>query len=70
MAFYENLLPFSVRIKDIDQSPAFGRLFFLKDSKNAPLKSDVRSKPVCTLDIQLNGRLNLYLNSNQSILLK
>jgi len=53
MAFYENRLPFSVRIKDIEQSPAFGRLVFLKDPKNAPLKSDVRSPPVCTLDIQL-----------------
>jgi hypothetical protein len=53
LAFYENRLPFSVRIKDVDQSPAFGRLVFLKDPKNALLKSDVRSPPVCTLDIQL-----------------
>ena len=52
-AFYENRLPFVVRIKDIDQTPPTGRLVFLKDSKNAPLKSDVRSPPVCTLDIQL-----------------
>jgi hypothetical protein len=54
MAFYENRLPFSIRVKDIEQTPAvFGRLVFLKDAKNAPVKSDVRSAPVCTLDIQL-----------------
>jgi hypothetical protein len=52
-AFYENRLPFVVRIKDSDQSPPAGRLVFLKDPKNAPIKSDVRSPPVCTLDIQL-----------------
>lgn len=53
MAFYENRLPFIVKIKDTDQSPPSGRLVFLKDPKNAQLKSDVRSPPVCTLDIQL-----------------
>lgn len=54
MAFYENRLPFSVRIKDLDQAPPQGRLVFLKDSKNsATSKSDIRSPPVCTLDIQL-----------------
>ncbi len=52
-ALYENRLPFVVRIKDSDQSPPSGRLVFLKDPKNAPIKSDVRSPPVCTLDIQL-----------------
>jgi ankyrin len=29
-AFYENRLPFTVRIKDVDHSPATGRLVFLK----------------------------------------
>jgi hypothetical protein len=53
MAFYENRLPFAVRIKDVEQTPPMGRLVFLKDAKSAPLKSDVRSPPVCTLDIQL-----------------
>ena len=53
VAFYENRLPFIIKIKDLDQSPANGRLVFLKDAKNAPIKSDVRSPPVCTLDIQL-----------------
>ncbi len=53
MAFYENRLPFVVKVKDLEQSPALGRLVFLKDAKNAPIKSDVRSPPVCTLDIQL-----------------
>ena len=52
-AFFENRLPFVVRIRDTDQTPATGRLVFLKDPKNAPIKSDVRSPPVCTLDIQL-----------------
>ena len=52
-AFYENRLPFVVRIKDTDQTPATGRLVFLKDPKNAQIKSDIRSAPVCTLDIQL-----------------
>lgn len=52
-AFYENRLPFTVRIRDVDNSPATGRLVFLKDAKNAPVKSDLRSPPVCTLDIQL-----------------
>jgi hypothetical protein len=28
---------------------------WFKDAKNAPLKSDLRSPPVCTLDIQLPG---------------
>ena len=51
-AFYENRLPFTIRIKDIDQTP-IGRLVFLKDAKNAQSKSDLRSPPVCTLDIQL-----------------
>jgi ankyrin len=54
-AFYENRLPFTVRIRDLDQSAAAGRLVFLKDAKNAPLKSDLRSAPVCTLDIHLPG---------------
>jgi hypothetical protein len=54
MAFYENRLPFSVRIKDLDQAPPQGRLVFLKDAKNSTTsKSDIRSPPVCTLDIQL-----------------
>jgi hypothetical protein len=53
-AFYENRLPFVVRIKDIDgQVPPSGRLLFLKDARNAIAKSDVRVPPVCTLDIQL-----------------
>lgn len=51
-AFFENRLPFTVRIKDVDQL-ATGRLVFLKDPKNAPIKSDIRSPPVCTLDVQL-----------------
>lgn len=53
MAFYENRLPFIVKVKDLDQNPVTGRLVFLKDAKNAQIKSDVRSPPVCTLDIQL-----------------
>lgn len=53
LAFVENRLPFTVRIKDIDQTPPMGRLVFLKDPKNAQIKSDVRQPPVCTLDIQL-----------------
>jgi hypothetical protein len=59
LAFYENRLPFSVRIKDENGSgvrgtdqPA-GRLVFLKDPRNASVKSDVRLPPVCTLDIHL-----------------
>ena len=42
-------------MKDLDQSPVLGRLVFLRDAKSAPLKSDLRSPPVCTLDIQLPG---------------
>lgn len=53
LAFYENRLPFIVKVKDLEQSPVNGRLVFLRDAKNAPIKSDVRSPPVCTLDIQL-----------------
>jgi ankyrin len=53
MAFYENRLPFTVRIKDSEQQPATGRLVFLKDPKNAQIRSEVRSAPVCTLDLQL-----------------
>ncbi len=52
-SFVENRLPFVVRIRDLEQQPPTGRLVFLKDPKNAALKSDVRSPPVCTLDIQL-----------------
>jgi ankyrin len=52
-SFVENRLPFVVRIRDLEQQPPTGRLVFLKDPKNATLKSDVRSPPVCTLDIQL-----------------
>jgi hypothetical protein len=52
-SFIENRLPFVVRIRDLEQQPPTGRLVFLKDSKNAVVKSDVRSPPVCTLDIQL-----------------
>lgn len=52
-SFLENRLPFTVRVRDQDQQPPSGRLVFLKDPKNAQLKSDVRSPPVCTLDIQL-----------------
>lgn len=52
-AFYENRLPFTVRIRDLDHTPPTGRLVFLKDAKNALVKSDLRSAPVCTLDIQL-----------------
>ena len=53
VAFYENRMAFEVRIKDIEQTPPSGRLVFLRDAKNAAFKSDVRSPPVCTLDIQL-----------------
>ncbi|CAF0725360.1 unnamed protein product [Brachionus calyciflorus] len=55
MSFYENRLPFTIRIKDLDQNPPCGRLVFLKDSKSALAKLDgaIRSPPVCTLDIQL-----------------
>ena len=53
VAFYENRLPFSVRIKDLEQAPPTGRLVFLKEAKSAAAKTDVRSPPVCTLDIQL-----------------
>ncbi len=42
-------------MKDLDQSPVLGRLVFLRDAKSAPLKSDLRSPPVCTLDLQLPG---------------
>lgn len=55
MSFYENRLPFTIRVKDADQNPISGRLVFLKDSRNtlSKLDSATRSAPVCTLDIQL-----------------
>ena len=52
-SFVENRLPFVVRVRDLEQQPPAGRLVFLKDPKNAAIKSDVRAPPVCTLDIQL-----------------
>lgn len=55
MSFYENRLPFTIRVKDVDQNAINGRLVFLKDSRNtlSKLDSATRSAPVCTLDIQL-----------------
>lgn len=55
VSFYENRLPFTVRIKDAEQSAVNGRLVFLKDSRTTLTKLDAatRSQPVCTLDIQL-----------------
>lgn len=51
-AFRENRLPFTVRIKDIQQIPV-ACIAFMKDPKSA--KIDEPTKPICNLKFELPG---------------